>query len=298
MRKKEKFILIFVFMILAIVLNGISCYMTGLAINNFYYFFYSLTPYIIYSSIIVSIKNRALIYITAAFLLIIDFLMKININPEISKYKQNVIYSWMLMTPLVLVSLVFIVFALFITGVWYCKKFGISKFEVKFNIPEQFQFEDDELAKFILIILSFGFLINFQNIVNLCTTTLSLILNYNNAGSISTGYFLNKILVVVLAMLPYFIFVGISYFINCKWISYIVGFTAVIFDIYLKVVAALFLNSGYNIGSSFTEVLYSIFNPLTFILFIPAVFAILFYGKKIFNKNQTEEITETEPKEA
>ena len=285
MNKKEKFILISIFLVLATVLNAISCFKSGMVLNTVYYFFYSLIPYIIYSSIIVSIKNRAVVYVTVLFLLVIDFLMKIDISKELLQYKPNVIYSWILMTPLILVSLIFLVFVLFITGVWICKRKGIKDLSQKLNIPERFQFNDDELGKFIFIILSFGFLINFQDIVHVCTSTLGLVLGIQGPENIPAAYLLKKFLMVLFAMMPYFIFVIVSYYLNCRWISYVVGFTAIIFDVYLKAVSLLFSNTGYELGNSFSEVLTSIFNPFTFILFIPIAFALLFFGKKMFDSS-------------
>lgn len=294
MDKKEKFILISVFIILAFVLNYISCFSTEVSLNTTYYFFFSLIPYFIYSSVIFSIKNKPVIYTTAVFILIIDFLMKLNIGIELIKQSENVVLSWMLMAPLVLVSLTFIVFVLFITGAWICRKKGISKINLKFNIPESFQFDDDELTKFLFIILSFGFLINFQNIIHVSTGLMSIVLGVQNAEVISGQNLIHSLLSVILAMLPYFIFVTVSYYVKCRQISYIIGFVAIVFDIYLKVVSYMFLNSEYSLGTSLTEVLSSVFNPLTFIIFVPVAFAVLFFGKKLLDKNIIEE-EEIEP---
>lgn len=285
MGKNEKFILITVFIILAFILNLVLCFKAGATLNTTYYFFFSLIPYFIYSSVIVSIKNKPVIYITAVFILIIDFLIKLNISVELIKCSDNVIYSWMLMSPLVLVSLIFIVFILFVTGVWFCKKRGITKFNLKFNIPEKFRFEDEELIKFLFIILSFGFLINFQNIIHVSTGIMNMILGIGNTGSSAESSLFQTIIAVALSMMPYFIFVLVSYFVNCRQISYIIGFAAIVFDIYLKIITYLFSNTGYTLGGSFTEILYSIFNPFTFIMFIPIAFAAFFFGRKIFDKN-------------
>lgn len=282
MKKIEKIISTSIFVLLAVLLNVMSCYKAGIFSNTIYYLIYSLIPYFIFSLFAAYMNNRAVIYMTAVFMLLIDYLMKSAINSQTIISTPKLAYSWVLMAPLLLVSLIFLVLIIYITLTWICRKKGISTLNITFGLPTQIRFEDEELGKFVFVILAIGFLVNFQNIINVSTTVLSAILGFAGVETIFTS----GILLSIFGMFPYLIFVGISYFVNSRGISYLVGFIAITFDIYLKIISQIFLNSGMDFGSNFADVINSIFNPVTISMFIPMAFALLIFGKKLFEKNK------------
>jgi hypothetical protein len=280
MNKIEKILAVTGLLAISTYLNVFSCDRLGITNNAIYYLIYSLIPYFIFGLFAAYVKNKPVIYLTAIFMLMIDYLMKFAIAPEASNNLTKFAYTWVLMTPLLLVSLLFIVLGLYITISWVCKKKGLSTSNISFGVPTKIQFDDEELGKFVFVVLAIGFLVNFNNIINLTTMILDTILGYSRIEAIAAS----GVLFTLFGMMPYLIFVLISYMVNSRGISYLVGFIAITFDIYLKIISQLFFNSGMEVGTDFSEVVNSVFNPVNISLFIPAAFAVLVFGKKLFEK--------------
>lgn len=284
MNKKEKIIAISLLLILAILINLSSCFKMGFGFYTIYYLIYSLVPYFIFSFITLNINSRAVVYITSIFMLAIDSLIKIDIGAELINYSPDVLYSWILLAPLLLISLIFIVFAVLILIIWFCQKKGITMLNIKLKPSELIRFKDHELGNFVYVVIALGFIINFQNVIVLFTTILNSVINFTGFENLFSKDILLTIFGVSISLLPYLIFLLISYFLNCKWASFLVGFMTIIFDIYLKIISETYFSSIFDFGNKTAESVYSILNPFTFIMFVPVAFGIVIFGSRLLER--------------